>query len=130
MCGAVRFEIDAPLVAAVYCHCTRCQRRTGTAAAATARVAPGSMRIVAGEDRVRTWRPDDGWEKAFCGDCGSALYARDPADATPTAVRLGSIDGDPGLRPIARQFVAHAASWEPVPEDGLERFDERLPARP
>jgi hypothetical protein len=28
-CGAVRFEVRAPLGAALYCHCTRCQRRTG-----------------------------------------------------------------------------------------------------
>ena len=27
-CGAVRFEVTAPFVAALYCHCTRCQRRT------------------------------------------------------------------------------------------------------
>ncbi len=29
-CGAVRFEISEPLTAAAYCHCTRCQVRTGT----------------------------------------------------------------------------------------------------
>jgi len=41
MCGGVRFEVDEPLVSASYCHCTRCQRRTGTAASASARIAPG-----------------------------------------------------------------------------------------
>ena len=30
-CGAVRFEVTAPLVGASYCHCKRCQRRSGTA---------------------------------------------------------------------------------------------------
>ena len=39
-----------------------------------------------------------------------------------------AIDGDPGVRPQARQFVAYAAPWEPIPDDGLPRFDERLPA--
>ena len=29
-CGAVRFEVTAPLVKAGYCHCQRCQRRSGT----------------------------------------------------------------------------------------------------
>ncbi len=33
LCGGVRYEVSAPLVSAGYCHCTRCQRRTGTAAA-------------------------------------------------------------------------------------------------
>jgi hypothetical protein len=63
-CGAVRFEVAAPLGPARYCHCTDCQRRTGTAA---------------------------------------------------------------GVRPTARQFVAYAAPWEPIPDDGLARHDERMP---
>ena len=62
-CGAVRFEITEPLVGSVYCHCRRCQRRTGVAASATARVAPGSFTIVQGEDR--TYRVE--W-----------IYGRDP----------------------------------------------------
>ena len=127
-CGAVRFEIGEPLVSAVYCHCTRCQRRTGAAAAATAVLAPGSLRIVSGEGRLRSWAPPDGLEKVFCGDCGSALFARHPKDGTIVAVRLGSFDGDPGVRPSARQFTAYAAAWEPIPDDGLPRHPERRPA--
>ena len=38
-CGAIRYEIDAPLTGGGYCHCTRCQRRTGTAASANGSVA-------------------------------------------------------------------------------------------
>lgn len=34
LCGAVRFEITAPFVSASYCHCTHCQRRTGTGSSA------------------------------------------------------------------------------------------------
>ena len=40
-------------------------------------------------------------------------------------VRLGSFDADPGVRPSFRQYVAYAASWEPIPDDGLPRFPER-----
>jgi hypothetical protein len=124
-CGAVRFEVSAPLVAAVYCHCTRCQRRTGAAAACSARVAPGSFRVVSGQEHVLRWAPEDGFEKAFCGACGSALYAQSPDDRDVVAVRLGAFDGDPGIRPSARQFVDYAAPWEPIPDDGLPRFGER-----
>jgi hypothetical protein len=131
-CGAVRFEIRAALGPAVYCHCTRCQRRSGTAASASARVQPGSVVVTDGAEQLREWAPGDGMEKVFCGACGSALLVRDPASGEIAAVRLGAIDGDPGVRPIARQFVAYAAVWEPIPDDGLPRFDERVPpgARP
>jgi len=123
-CGGVRYEITSPLVSAVYCHCTRCQRRTGTAASASARVEPGSFRVVEGEDRLRGWKPEGGAEKWFCGDCGSALFSLSPGDPDQIAVRLGSFDSDPGIRPGARQFVAYAAAWEEIPDDGLPRYPE------
>ena len=126
-CGEVRFEISEPLVSARYCHCTRCQRRTGTAASASAAVVPGSFRIVQGEDKVKAWKPEGGHEKWFCGECGSALFTRDPADPDRVGVRLGAIDGDPGVRPGARQFVDYAAVWEAIPDDGLTRYPERRP---
>jgi hypothetical protein len=122
-CGAVRFEIDAPLTGSVYCHCTRCQRRTGTGASANGSVEPGSFRLVAGEDRLRAWKPADGAEKWFCGDCGSAMFSRDP-ETGRVGIRLGVIDGDPGIRPTGHQFVAYAAPWEPIPDDGLPRYPE------
>src|SRR5437763_13628775 len=98
-CGAVRFEVTEPLAGALYCHCTRCQRRTGTAAGASASPTPGSFRIVQGEDRLRAWKPDDGWEKWFCGECGSALFSRGPGNPDRIGVRLGAVEGGPGGRP-------------------------------
>jgi hypothetical protein len=127
LCGGVRFEIDAPLLSASYCHCRRCQRRSGTAASAQARTAPGSLRVVEGEGLVHFHHPPDGFDKAFCRECGSALFSRRPDDPSVMSVRLGAFDGDPGIRPQWRQFVAFAAPWEPVPDDGLPRYDERPP---
>jgi hypothetical protein len=123
-CGAVRFEVSAPLVVANYCHCTRCQRRSGTAASAQARPEPGSFRLLAGEERLRAWKPETGWQKWFCGDCGSAVFSRDPEDPDRMSIRLGSFDSDPGIRPSVRQFVDYAAAWEPIPDDGLPRYPE------
>lgn len=126
-CGNVRFEIDAPLIAAAYCHCTRCQHRSGAGAGASALVTPGSFTLIAGADRLGGWWAGDALEKAFCSDCGSAICARDRESGTVIIVRLGAIDGDPGIRPSARQFVAYAAPWEEIPDDGLPRYPERIP---
>lgn len=127
LCGAVRFEITEPLLAAGYCHCTRCQRRTGTAASAQALLAPGSLRVTAGAELVREYEPAEGFAKAFCSACGSALWSRRPGGGDVAAVRLGVLDAEPGVRPSYRQYVAYAAAWEPIPDDGLARFQERRP---
>jgi hypothetical protein len=127
LCGSVRFEVSEPPVVASYCHCTRCQRRTGTAAAISARIVPGSLRVVSGNELVKAWVPDDGFAKEFCSACGSALWSRNPADPEMISVRMGAFDADPGIRPSYRQFVAYAVPWEPIPDDGLERYPERRP---
>jgi hypothetical protein len=126
LCGGVRFEITAPLGQAAYCHCTRCQRRTGAGASAQAKLEPGSLRFVAGEELVKTWWPPaPGFGKAFCGECGGHLGSRDPEHPERLdGVRLGAIDGDPGVRPSLRHHVATAAVWEPLPDDGLPRRED------
>src|SRR4051812_19667415 len=127
-CGAVRFALDAPPVGAVYCHCTRCQRRTGSAASASARVAPGSVRVVAGEEHVRAWAPEGGNEKLFCALCGSAVFTRRPGGPI-AAVRLGSFVAGPRVRPAPRPLTAHAAPWGPVPPHRPPRLPEPGPGR-
>jgi hypothetical protein len=128
LCGGVRFEVTEPPITAVYCHCTRCQRRTGTAASVSARLAPGSLRIVSGEELVRSYVPEDGFAKDFCSACGGALWSRHPQDPDLVSVRMGAFDADPGIRPSARQYLDYAAAWEPIPDDGLPRYPERRPA--
>jgi hypothetical protein len=118
-CGAVLFEVTEPLAGASYCHCKRSQRRSGAAASANAHPAPGSFRIVSGEDRLRSWEPDGGGEKWFCGDCGSSLFGRNPSHTDPIGIRIGPSTTIPESGPSVRQFVAYAAPWEPIPDDGL-----------
>ena len=122
LCGAVRFEISEAPERAGYCHCTRCQRRTGTAASAQAFVKPESLRIISGEENVRAYAPPDGFQKLFCAGCGGQLFSRHPDDPERMSVRLGALDPGHGVRPEYRQWLESAAGWEPVPDDGLERF--------
>jgi hypothetical protein len=127
MCGEVRFEVTELPVFVGYCHCARCRRRTGTAASVSARIVPGSLRVLSGEELIDAYEPADGYAKAFCSRCGSALWSRHPDDPEVVAVRLGAFDGDPGVRASYRQFTAYAAPWEEIPDDGLPRFPERRP---
>ena len=114
-CGAVRYEVTEPLVIASYCHCKRCQRRSGAAASPSAHPAPGSFHIVVGEDRLKYWKPADGGEKWFCGDCGSSMFGRNLSHPDSIGIRMGTFDTDPGILPSVRAFVADAAVWEPFP---------------
>jgi hypothetical protein len=125
LCGGVRFEVSEPLVSAGWCHCTRCQRRTGTSGSVQARVAPGSLHLLAGAEHLRAYQPPDGFAKVFCSACGSGMWSEDPDDPEVRSIRLGVLDGDPGIRASYRQFVSYLPLWETLPDDGLPRFPER-----
>jgi hypothetical protein len=127
LCGAVRFALTELPQHAGYCHCTRCQRRTGSSSSAQARIDGRTFRLTAGEESLRGWRhPDGGFEKCFCAICGSHLLSRSP-DTSQMSIRMSAFDEDPGVRPSWRTYVDYAAYWEPVPDDGLERHAEGRP---
>jgi hypothetical protein len=125
-CGAVRFEVRAPFVRALYCHCQRCQRRTGVAYSASARIGRAEFVVLTGADLIRSWEPPNGMPKAFCAECGGHLFSGS-LDADFVSVRLGALEGDPGIRPEFRQWLSSAVPWEPIPDDGLPRFDGDAP---
>jgi hypothetical protein len=126
LCGAISFEVRAPFELARYCHCHRCQHRTGTSSSANARVAREAVEI-SGAEHIRSWAPADGAAKHYCGECGGHVFTG-PLDAQKIVIRLGAVDGDPGIRPEYRQWVSSAVAWEEIPDDGLPRYPELGPA--
>src|SRR5829696_4583126 len=108
LCGGVRFRLHKPPEQAGYCYCTRCQGRSGGAWSAQAHVDGNAFEWLAGEELVTWWRhPDGGFEKGFCGRCGAHLFSRNPDDHARLNIRMAAFDGDPGVRPSYRAFVAY-----------------------
>jgi hypothetical protein len=122
LCGAVRYEVSTPIAVARYCHCTHCQRRTGTASSINCLVPRDGFRLLNGQEQIRAYKPPSGVPKLFCMTCGSALFSGDPFSDERVVIRMGTFDADPGIRPQYRQFVDSAVTWEPIPDDGLPRY--------
>ena len=124
LCGGVQFEVTLPFTDANYCHCSRCRKHSGSEAGATARVPRERFELLSGEELIRVYEPDDGAVKAFCSVCGSSLFGRRWPVGDEIAIRLGTIDGDPQIRPQLHSFVDSKAAWSEIPEDGLPRYSE------
>jgi hypothetical protein len=129
LCGGVRIRILGPFRSASCCHCRSCQKRTGSAFSAQGRVARENFELLEGHDLLKSYSPEEGRRaRVFCVRCGSSLFSGDPLADEEVSVRLGMLDGDPGVRPEFHQCVASMAAWTTMPADGLRRFSGKAPA--
>jgi hypothetical protein len=111
-CGRIRYEINAPLLNARSCHCSRCRKAFSGAGSAYAEVAPGSFTWIDGEELVTKYQTTPGWGLGFCRECGTTLVG--VHEATVHGVTLGSIDGDPGIEIAMHLFVGSKAPWDHI----------------
>lgn len=117
LCGAVRFEVQLPFIRANHCHCSRCRKHSGTAVCTQGRIWKSQFQLLQGESHVRVYGKGQGAVKAFCEICGSSLFGGDWPDGKQVSIRLGAIDGDPGIRPQFRTFVDSRAPWDVITDD-------------
>src|SRR3954467_458321 len=128
LCGAVRYTITQPPLVAYTCHCTVCQRLTGSAFSSAFVIAAEAGRFAGGEVRAFQRPAESGRvvTRWVCRDCGTWICngAR-PGTAAPgsvVAVRAGTLDDPSWLRPTAHFWTRSAQPWVILPE-GDTRFE-------
>ena len=126
LCGGVRYEVRGPFLRASHCHCSRCRRHSGAAVSTQGRVRRQDFQLLAGEGLVRVFRPEGGAVKAFCSVCGSSLFGGTWPEGDEVSIRLGTVDGDPGIRPQYHTHVESKAVWEEILDD-LPRYPGSKP---
>lgn len=124
LCGAVRYETEAPLRDVVFCHCAQCRRQTGLYYAATA--APWESLHLTGADAIRWFAASDAAKRGFCGTCGSALFWK-PVGKPHVAILVGSLDDASDLGRNCHIFTDAKGCYYDLPDDGLPRLPGDLP---
>ncbi len=120
LCGAVSYEISGSFGAAGHCHCSMCRKSHGAAFATWAFVDPDQFRWSSGVEFVTGYHSSPDRERRFCRKCGSPLVATHGGKVTE--VVLGSVDGEPGVRPSEHIFVGSKATWYEI-ADALPQFE-------
>ena len=128
LCGAVRYEVAGEFLRAGHCHCSRCRKHSGAARSTQGRVRRSDFHLLSGAESIRAWCPPSGAVKAFCVHSGSSLFGGTWPAGPEVSIRLGSVDGDPGIRPQYHTFVRSKAVWAEI-EDDLPQHPGPLPAQ-
>jgi hypothetical protein len=127
LCGAIQYRACEGGVS-VHCHCSRCRKWHGAAFASIVRVPIHALRVTRGADALTRYASSPGIERCFCKVCGSSLFTL-RLDLGRAHVRLGTIDGDPGVRPSRHVFVGSKAPWFEI-TDALPQHEALPPETP
>ena len=123
LCGDVAWEGAGEGHLVHHCHCGMCRKTTGTAFVTMGGFDAATFRFTERGDVTR-YRSSASLERCFCARCGSWVPG-DPS-GEQVYVTFGSLDDDPGGRPLAHIFVASKAPWYEI-RDALPRFDAYPP---
>lgn len=117
LCGACTYEIDGDPVVVAQCHCTDCQRLTGTGHATGAMFAKDGIRL-SGPSASYSMSAESGNEvtRIFCGTCGSPLFGRNSGMPGFMTVSLGTLDASGDLAPQVVLFARSRRPWDIVDE--------------
>ena len=120
LCGKVEYEVRDPK-ALGYCHCTRCQRWTGSSLAAVL-VARENFQFTKGEELVSRYESEFA-PRNFCSNCGASIYDDLGDDFFVAAGLMRELD----LEPSFHMNVAYKASWHQI-GDTAPQFAEAPPS--
>jgi hypothetical protein len=110
LCGAVAYQVDAPLERIVHCHCRTCRKTHGTAFSSVTAVPREKFRWTRGEDVLSAYESSPGKLRRFCSRCGSHIMAERVAQPV-VMLRLGCLDTAVDERPQMHIWRSNAASW-------------------
>jgi hypothetical protein len=125
LCGAVHWSYDAPFSTMLHCHCSVCRKHHGTLFATTVIGPLDSFHWRGGTEKIGTWESSALERRAFCVTCGSKVPRVDH-DSQRVFMPAGALDGELGIRPQLRLFVASKPAWHML-TDSLPRHDAYPP---
>ena len=126
LCGSIRYRLTDEPLTLYACHCTDCQRRTGSAFALSMVVFKSGLHLLRGEPREYVVTLSDGRQKhgKFCGECSTRLWGEPAKFPEVVVVQPGALDDTTWLHPIGHIWTRSAQPWISIPKDALN-FEEQ-----
>ncbi len=112
LCGAVTYQFIGEPRGFQYCHCSRCQKASGSAHGSIMFVKPEQFAWLSGEALVNRFEVPEAefYASCFCRKCGSSL-PWEVKGANNIAIPAGTLDQDPGIKPRRNIYYDSRACW-------------------
>ncbi len=113
-CGYITYEAEADLERTTICHCTDCQRLSGSAFRVVVRVPGDTFKITAGEPTIYVKTAESGARRVqgFCPRCGTPIYSTAEGDEPKFfSVRVGTVRQRAALVPQVQIWSRSQLRW-------------------
>jgi hypothetical protein len=125
-CDRVRFKVSAPPLVSMACHCTGCQKMTGSAYSLSLMILDKGFEVTKGEPVIGGLHGDI--RHYFCSNCMSWVFTRPNADMPFVNLRSTMLDDASWVVPFIESYVSEKLPWAataavhsfdkfPLPED-------------
>ena len=125
-CGHVRYRLTAAPMVTHCCHCTWCQRETGSAFAVNAVIEMAEVERTGAEPEI-VLTPSlsgKGQEIARCPRCHVAVWSHySTAGRAAAFIRVGTLDDNTAIAPDVHIFTSTKQPWLTLPDDGPPVFE-------
>lgn len=114
-CGAVRYRIEGKPLDLAVCHCTECQRQSGSAFGMSLAIRAASFQLTKGALTSFTVQCDSGRTKTctFCPNCGTRIHHQ--TNPTGMSIKAGTLDDTANLTPTAHYWTKRKQAWVVIP---------------
>lgn len=112
-CGGVRYRVEGEPVSVGICHCTQCQKQSGSAFGMSFIVPKEAFQLLRGRLKTFTRMSDSGRPVvcAFCPECGTRIYHETRWLEGVLNIKPGTFDDTSFLRPLAQVWTATKQRW-------------------
>ncbi|HIN89372.1 MAG TPA: aldehyde-activating protein [Rhodospirillales bacterium] len=128
LCGSIRYKFEREnVVSSLHCHCTDCQKATGSGKA-TITVIPTDKLEIQGDVKIFSVVGTDGGHvhRGFCSECGSPIISYLTELPDFRFIKAGSLDDPSWVKVESSIWSSTAHQWDPVNE-GFPSFSQNLP---
>lgn len=126
-CGNIRYRLSGEPIMLYACHCSDCQKQSGSAFGMSLTVSPGQVEFLHGAESLRSWdtRGGDGRIKRchYCPDCGTRIMHGSDDASQNVSIKAGSLDDTSRLQPGAHIWLRSAQPWVNVDRARYACFD-------
>jgi hypothetical protein len=117
-CGAVRYRLASEPLFVHCCHCSNCQRQTGSAFVINLLIETDRVEVLAGEPAAVDVPRDDGSPQRIfrCPSCQVAVYS-EYGWPELRFVRAGTLDEPSAVKPDVHIYTRSKVPWVELPGD-------------